>query len=228
MTGRGVERSVVVGNPAPAGSIAAPSAVGSQPHRPERLGHRPPEGGAAGRERPGQLDGADGPDRPGEVGRTEAHHAPVGGEHEQLGLVAPAPRALQHDGLVAPPGDDVARFQRFEPAGSAAAPAGGAALGPVAEQRPVLLHVAPLALHRLPVAGQQLPAPFEVPLEADDLLVGAVLGKRQVEEMVGDVGRVPPHEVGGHVVGRSERRLEGVGPGRGQRRHLVEGDVRVP
>ena len=46
--------------------------------------------------------------------------------------------------------------------------------------------------------------------------------------MVGGVGWVPAHQVGSHVVGRTERRRQGVRPGRGQARDLVEGDERRP
>ena len=62
----------------------------------------------------------------------------------------------------------------------------------------------------------------------DHVPVGLVLGERQVEEMVGLVGRVAPHQVDGHVVGGPERRGERVGAARRQPGDLVEGHERAP
>ena len=85
-------------------------------------------------------------------------------------------------------------------------------LGP--QQAPVLLDVAPVARGRRPGLGQGRPGAFELGLEADHVAVGPVLGERQVEQVVGHVGRVAPDQVGRHVVGRPEAAGEGVGAGR--------------
>ena len=75
----------------------------------------------------------------------------------------------------------------------------------VPKQTPVLEDVAPLAEGFSPGRCQHLLALLDLGLQAHHVAVGAVLGEREVEEVVGEVGRVPAHEVGGHVVRRPER-----------------------
>ena len=102
------------------------------------------------------------------------------------------------------------------------------ALGPlgVPLQLQVLLEVPPVARGPGPGPGQELGGALELGLEAHDVGVGPVLGEGEVEQVVGLVGPVPVHQVGGHVVGGPERGREGVAPGRRQPRHLVEGHER--
>ena len=76
--------------------------------------------------------------------------------------------------------------------------------------------------------GQQLTVVGEEPLERHDVAIGVVLREREVEEMARLVGRISPHEVDGHVVGRAERRRQRVRAAAREPGDLVEGDERVP
>ena len=130
-------------------------------------------------------------------------------------------------------GEDVAGLEPLQGLvdlvlGPRGADAGARRAPGVAIQLPVLLDVAPLAGGTRPGRGQQLVGALQLGLEPHHVGVGAVLGEGEVEEVVGLVGPVAVHQVGGHVVGGSERGGEGVGPGGRQPCHLVEGDERRP
>ncbi len=52
------------------------------------------------------------------------------------------------------------------------------------------------------------PLAFEPGLDAHDVAIGLELRERQVEQVVGLLVAVVAHQVGGHVVGRPERRTQ--------------------
>ncbi len=106
--------------------------------------------------------------------------------------------------------------------------AAGPPRGPRSPPAGTRLDVPQLAGGPRPPLGGRRQRPFELRLEAHHVGVGPVLGERQVEQVVRLVGRVPPDQVGRHVVGRPERGGQRVGPRGRQPGHLVERHVRRP
>ncbi len=81
-------------------------------------------------------------------------------------------------------------------------------------------------------AADELAAPvdetFEPLLALDDVSVGPELGERQIQQLPGSFLVVTPHQVGCHVVGRTERRCEYEVLAGGQPGDLFEGHKRRP
>ena len=185
---------------------------------------------AARRERPRQVEGRDLADRPAEVVRTEPHEVAPGGQREHA-VAAAAPLLLQHDDLAAAPRreHDVAGPERFEtrlPSRLAARLAGRVELG---EEPAVLRDVAAPGPRPRCAPGRAVRAAVRAARSSDDdVAVGVVLREREVQEVTGLLGRIPPHEVGGHVVRRPERRRERVRAPRREAGDLFERDERVP
>ena len=69
---------------------------------------------------------------------------------------------------------------------------------------------------------------FQPGLDLHHIAVGLVLGKRQVQQVVGAFAGVGPDQVGGHVVGGPERGVEMKRAARGERGDLVKGYERAP
>ena len=218
-------------------AIGSPSGFGlavgrRRPRQP--LGHLALEHGVAGGVRRRQIDAADGSGPGREVARRHGQVPPVLGQGAQSNLPATAPGRRDHrhptrrfasgeKQHVSRP-DPLEGLRHLRPHRGRA---GGGVLH-LGLQPPIVLDVAQFAGGFAPRRLEGLQGALELGLEAHDVAVGAVLGEGQVEKVVGDLGRVPAHQVGGHVVGGAERGSECVGPPRSQRCHLVEGHKRRP
>ena len=166
---------------------------------------------------------------PGKSSGVEAHQRALLGEREHP-VAGPAPLLLQHDGPAAAPGrhHDVAGPQRVEPArpGRRARRAGPSSRS-ASSARYSSMSPAGCGRGRAPRrAARGVRSRCRV--ERDDVAVGVVLREREVEEVAGLLARVALHEVGGHVVGRAERRRERVRAPRREPGDLVERHERVP
>ena len=202
--------------------------VVGKPQAAQRVGGGPLEPLVVGAERPRQLDGREPAGPVAEVLGSEAHEVAPFGEREHA-VAAPAAVLLQHDDAATPARrrDHVAGTQRLEPRRS------GRGGGPARPSRSSLMarysSTSPRSLFaRRLLAREQLAVVGEVPLERDDVAVGVVLREREVQQVAGLLGRVPAHEVDGHVVGGPERRRERVGAPAREPGDLIERHVRVP
>ena len=158
----------------------------------------------------------------------EPHEVAADGEREHA-VAAATPVLLQHDDLAAAARreHDVAGAERVEP-GRVRGRGGALRRVEVGDEPAVLLDVAGRVVRGRGGTRELLARAFELPLERHDVAVGVVLRERQVQEVPRLLGRVPPHEVGGHVVRRAERRRERVRAARREPGHLFERDERVP
>ena len=163
----------------------------------------------------------------------------VGGHHERLGLFGDDRQARpglaggahhHHRRSPGAPAADVhhvPRAQRRERRLAArrlvvAAPPFGVTLGAV------LPDVAERADRQLPLLVESGLEPLSARLEAHDVAIGLVLRERAVEQAVGLLGAVRPHQVGSHVVRRAERRPEVEGPAGRQFGDPLERHERTP
>ncbi len=161
----------------------------------------------------------------------------VGGDEQRLGVLGDhgqahaglARRARHHHRRPAVAAaidlDDIAGAQPGQRR-LAFGPAGDRSFGSVLGA--VLPDVAVGALRLGPRLGDAGAQPFGAGLQADDVAVGLVLGEREVEEVVGLLAGVRPHEVGSHVVGRAKRRAQVERATAGQRGDPIERDERAP
>jgi hypothetical protein len=185
-----------------------------------------------GGERHRELDLAEDLGQLVEVVDAERQHLALGRDDLELGLVAPL-GVGEHGHLAVDPGrvdmEDRPRPHLREGERDLAlgrrVPLG---LGRGLYQAVVLGGVPPGALAGGLGVAQQPSALVEPGFDRHHRPVGLVLGERQVQQVVGLLGRVAVHQVGGHVVGGSERRGQSERPAGRERRHLIERDERRP
>ena len=188
----------------------------------------PLEARALRRERPRQLDVGEPADRSRKIVGRPPHHRALLGEREHPVAGATA-LLLQHHGAPSAFGrhHDVAGSELVEPARLGGVHRAPGFVEP-GEQRAVLLDVAARGSRPRRGPGELGPCALELLGERDRVAVGVVLRERQVEQAAGLFALVPLHEVGGHVVGRVERRRELVRAPRRETGDLIEGDERIP